>query len=508
MKNVVVCCDGTWNTPTEMDHGLPSPTNVVKLYNALEQNDAQLAYYHPGVGTGKSWWDHIAGGSTGEGLDQNIMSAYRWLGAHYEAGDKIFLFGFSRGAYTVRSLGGLIMHCGLIDLSAIHDNPTEVWKRVGEMFASYRNQKEFTNPNGCTFHNVQAGQPTKETTPIHFIGVWDTVGALGVPDDMALLGLLDSADKYRFHDTTLNAKIAHARHAVAIDEQRESFAPTLWSTVDARTDLKQIWFPGVHCDVGGGYVETGLSDRTLEWMLEEAIACDLKLRDTLDNLKKQLAPNPIGVVHDSCTGVFKALKTRPRPVPAIPAGAAVLDESTLERNAEPPLLQGDYWRQRGLPPGQKVTVDIYAIERWNRTGFYLEANRAYRFEASGQWVDHTERFDPAGGKATGFQLSDLVHSALSGLGEAENLFNKVTHRKADFWGTKRYEVALWFALVGFVASEFGGDDKKLASGETFLIGTGKTFTPKFGGYLYCYANDAWMAYGNNRGHVALTVTRA
>ncbi len=162
MKNLVVCCDGAWNTPTDTERGLPSPTNVVKLYNALAQDEkAQLAYYHPGVGTGKSWLDHLVGGSTGEGLDHNIMSAYRWLAGNYAAGDRIFLFGFSRGAYTVRSLGGLIAKCGLIDLSAVKD-PDDLWSRVRQVFAAYRKGISFANPDGWKFYNVRSGNRQKE----------------------------------------------------------------------------------------------------------------------------------------------------------------------------------------------------------------------------------------------------------------------------------------------------------------------------------------------------------
>src|SRR6266567_2642363 len=151
MKNLVVCCDGTWNTPDEMDHGLPSPTNVVKLYNALARDDAQAAYYHPGVGVGKGWWDHLAGGGTGEGLDQNIMSAYHWLARTYGVGDKIFLLGFSRGAYTVRSLGGLISKCGLLDLTQPELELETVWRRVREVFAAYRDKVDFANPHKYPF---------------------------------------------------------------------------------------------------------------------------------------------------------------------------------------------------------------------------------------------------------------------------------------------------------------------------------------------------------------------
>jgi len=502
MKKLIVCCDGTWNTPSEMDHGLPAPTNVTKLYYALVRDDTQLPYYHPGVGTSRNWWDKIAGGGTGEGLDQNIKSAYRWLGSHYTPGDQIFLFGFSRGAYTVRSLCGLITRHGLLDLSAAMA-PAEVWKRVDEVFAAYRADIEFANPRNYPFYNARPGQPAKETTPIFFIGVWDTVGALGLPEDLGLLDLLDDPRKYRFHDTALSRMVANARHAVALDEHRASFAPTLWSKCDPATSLKQVWFPGVHCDVGGGYVETGLSDGALKWMMDEAEACGLRFRD----VSAQLHADCLGVIHDSVTGVFKALKTRPRRVPSIPAGAAILHRSAIDRNAGVPLLQGDYWPTTVLAAGKSKTLNVYAANHWHRTHIYLEARKTYRFAATGEWVDGQEKFTPAGREVNGFHLHDLIHLASSAVGAAETIFNEVTGNHADFWWTRRHEDAPWFALMGYVASAFGEDDQNLATGEYFKIGDSTTFSPQFGGYLYCYANDAWQAYGNNRGSVALTVTR-
>lgn len=505
MKKLIVCCDGTWNTPGETEHGLPSPTNVTKLYHAVERSDTQLPYYHPGVGTGRTLLNKALGGGTGEGLDHNIKSAYRWLGSHYAKDDQIFLFGFSRGAYTVRSLSGLISKQGLLDLSANMD-PSDVWKRVDEVFAAYRMRNEFTNPNGYPFHNARAGQSAKgqsakETTPIFFIGVWDTVGALGLPEDLALLGLLDNPNNYRFHDTALSPIVANARHAIALDERRASFAPTLWSAPGTATTLKQIWFPGVHCDVGGGYVETGLSDGALGWMIDEAETCGLKFRP---KVKDQLDPNALGVVHDSCTGLFKALKTKPRSAPSMSSGAAILHQSTIDRNKNVSLLQGDYWATATLP----WTGNIYAAQQWNRTGVYLEKGKTYQFSAEGEWIDGKEKFTPAGHELGGFHLRDLLHLASSTLGEAETLFKTVTGREADFWWTRRDEHAPWFALMGYAASEAGMDDETLPSGETFMIGEGVTFKPKLGGYLYCYANDAWQAYGNNRGSVSLTVKQA
>ncbi|HZD53650.1 MAG TPA: DUF2235 domain-containing protein, partial [Woeseiaceae bacterium] len=150
MRNLVVCCDGTWNTAEQRHDGVPVPTNVVRLYNALaeknEQGVRQLRYYHPGVGTEPGWWDRTMGGATGKGLDQNIMSAYHWLCRNYQSRDRIFLFGFSRGAYTVRSLAGMIACCGLLKLDKVKEDKAGqagVWPRVEQVFRfGYRERRE------------------------------------------------------------------------------------------------------------------------------------------------------------------------------------------------------------------------------------------------------------------------------------------------------------------------------------------------------------------------------
>ena len=496
MTNLVVCCDGTWNTPEDMDHGLPCPTNVVKLYHALIQDGSQSAYYHPGVGTGKGWWDRVAGGGTGAGLDKNIMSGYQWLAYNYIDGANIFLFGFSRGAYTVRSLGGLISKCGLLDIRSPDLKPAQVWQRIQEVFDVYRDggQTGFGNPNNYPMH---------DNVTIHFIGVWDTVGALGIPDDLALLGLFDDPEKYRFHDTTLGKSVKHARHAVALDEKRASFAPTLWTRQSSET-FKQLWFAGVHSDVGGGYLEAGLSDGTLEWMMTEAKACGLKIRR---GALEQLDPDPLGVVHDSCCGVFKVLKTQPRSVPQIGDGASELHPSALERRGNPPLAQGPYWTTQVLQPGESRTIDVFAVRHWNETGLFLEKDVTYEMTASGEWIDDKDAFTPGGESSTGFHLGDIARYASSMLGALETPYEKVLGSRADFWWTRRDEDAPWFALMGFIANSELDESSKLPVGEQFMIGEKKTVRPGSSGYLYCFANDAWHTYGNNRGAVALTVKR-
>jgi uncharacterized protein (DUF2235 family) len=503
MTQLIVCCDGTWNTLEHTDQGLPAPTNVAKLYNAVVKDEQQLAYYHPGVGTNGGLLDRWVGGGTGAGLERNIMSAYQWLAVHWRSGDRIFLFGFSRGAYTVRSLGGLLSFGGLLDLSDPKLAPAEVWTRVERVFEAYRSGKPFDNAQGWAFHGVAPGQPSAGTMPVHFMGVWDTVGALGIPLELSVLRFIGDPRRYQFHDTRISPLIQNARHALAIDERRADFAPTLWTDIKRPDKVRQVWFPGVHGDVGGGYAQAGLSDIALHWMMEEAQALGLRLRA---GVLEQLRPDPQGVLHDSRQGLFKLGPTCPRPVARVAQAsvdAGLLHASALARQINPPITQGDYWPGRLLGAGERASMDVYASQRWNATGLYLEAGVTYRLAGSGEWLDGSAPFSPAGGEVGGHHLSDVSRLAASALGSVENLFNTATGSQNDFWLTRRVESAPWLALLGFVANGVGD-----AKGETILIGEGLSFTPAAGGYLYAYANDAWQTYANNHGSVALTVERS
>jgi uncharacterized protein (DUF2235 family) len=178
MKHLIVCCDGTWNTPEQEDNGIQAPTNVVKLKSSLAAGATvdgaaveQPVYYHTGVGT--------EGGAWGQGLSRNIQSAYHWLAQHYAARDRIFLLGFSRDAYTVCSLCGMLSRCGLLDLSGVAT--AEGWRRVEDAYQlGYREARQQAQwAVDWAFHH-------RRETPVHFIGVWDTVGALGVPGTLTL----------------------------------------------------------------------------------------------------------------------------------------------------------------------------------------------------------------------------------------------------------------------------------------------------------------------------------
>lgn len=508
MANLVISCDGTWNTADQQEGGVPTPTNVCRLHTCVaEQNAkgvAQRKYYHPGVGTDPGLVNKVLGGGIGLGLDRNIQSAYAWLCRNYQPGDAIYLFGFSRGAYTVRSLGGLTTRCGLLDLAGIADQ--EAWKRVEAVFRNgYRERKETREDwigRGWKFHQ---SAPGSHDIGIHLIGVWDTVGALGIPDHLGLLNLLDDPSKYKFHDTMLSDKVAHGRHAIALDEMRGAFQATLWTKVKPGRDVKQVWFPGVHSDVGGGYRETGLSDGALKWMIEEATALELGFNE---QMTKQITPDCRGLLHESLDGLFKHLPSQPRSAPLLhEEGSPRLHSSLVERRHSPPIAQAPYGDSRSMTAGERATMPIFAIKPWNATGIYLEAGATYRFEAEGQWLDRTTRSGPGGMEDGKFEPADVINALSDMLGQAEILFKRITGNKAtDFWGSKRHEELKWFQLVGAVANG-ASEDEEMGVDEVIPIGDGCDYKPKRSGYLYAYANDAWNFYGNNRGSVQLTVTR-
>lgn len=507
-RNLVVCSDGTWCSPEQEMGALPCPTNVVKLYNLCLRDDRQLAYYHPGVGAEGNLVERLLGGGIGLGLRRNILGAYRWLCNHYRRGDRIYLFGFSRGAYTVRSLAGFIACCGLLDLA--HASDRQAWHAVDKAYdRGYRKGQAAAEwAAGETFlrGDLADGGPA-----IHLIGVWDTVGALGVPDDLLVLDqLLDDPRDYRFHDTELSATVRHARHALAMDERRASFAPTLWTGGKRPVEgsLKQIWFAGTHGDVGGGYAECGLSDEALQWMINEAVALGLRVNPALAG---QLAPDPRGLLHDSATGVWKHLRTLPRATPLVAAKSVGSDlaEQVWDRHQVPPLAQAPYWLTRVLGADESASAAIFARQHWNASGLYLEAGVNYGFVASGEWLDSNIPCGPGGAYDDQFNIGEVAHLLGTAIGEAEEIYKRLTGKHdADWWGSRRCEDAPWFALIGMIANQPNMDGSGTAiEGETFVIGEQCAFTPMRSGYLYCYANDAWKFYGNNRGQVTLTVSR-
>ena len=235
---------------------------------------------------GTSWGlNRFIGGAFGSGLFKNIEAAYSFLAHNYAEGDEIYFFGFSRGAYTVRSTVGLIRKCGL--LQKIHSD------RFAKAYELYR-RRDLTadTPEAKKFRDDYARE-----IRIKFLGVWETVGALGIP--FGLLGGL-MRKRYLFHDVRLSRIVENAYHAVAIDERRQPFAPTLWEVPDpAQQNVEQVWFAGVHNNIGGGYRDHGLSDLALLWLQEKAATCGLHFDEAY--IKKIVTPDYAGGIYRSKT---------------------------------------------------------------------------------------------------------------------------------------------------------------------------------------------------------------
>lgn len=346
-RNLVLCCDGTANEFAR------DRTNVVKLYYCLvQQPELQAVYYHPGVGTMEppgalSNWEKrkaiIRGLAFGEGLERDIADAYVFLINHYRPGDRVFLFGFSRGAYTARAVASLVRMYGLLPpgndafvpyavrmLTGVNSSDHSLHSKAFALASQFR--ETFDPDRRCS---------------LHFVGVWDTVSSVGWIEN-----------PLRLPYTTSNPAIAHGRHAVAIDERRAFFRTNLWwpgSTPEETgpRDMKQIWFAGVHCDVGGGYPEeeSGLSKIPLKWMLEEAealgLACDQARKETVLGFRGggYVAPDPRAHAHESLSGWWRL--------------AEFVRKSHYDRNSGRTDRRMNLGRPRTFPPAPLIHGSVY-----------------------------------------------------------------------------------------------------------------------------------------------------
>ena len=328
MARIAIFCDGTWNSPT-----MKQPTHVVRLFQKTRRTNAQHTHYFEGVGTGvdeagffgksllKQSLMKVGGGAFSWGLNDNIKQAYAALCAEYEAGDEIFIFGFSRGAYTARSLAGMIRKCGIVA------DPTPA--NLDKAFTLYRKPGVENHPDALhvmqarrtlspRFGTSQADMNWRLVTPwnsdngpmhkvdIAYLGVWDTVGSLGIPAPLlgAVANLWNS--KYRFHDTLLSSMVKSARHAVALDERRVFYKPALWDNLEAsrgheglnkgdrseKRPYQQVWFTGTHAIVGGSAPKArALTGQSLQWIAEgaQAAGLEIEMADLLDRVPDPLA---------------------------------------------------------------------------------------------------------------------------------------------------------------------------------------------------------------------------
>ena len=290
MKKLILCADGTWCASPD-DANSNGGTNVWKIYCAIPDTPDQLKFYDSGVGTDGNTFEHMTGGALGEGLFDKIQDCYSYLSHVYDPGDSIYLFGFSRGAYTARSVGGMIAAFGVPTKNLSNSTTPEI-------FAAYR---ETDKTKRVALKTKLTASYGLQDVHIAMVGVWDTVGSLGVP------GFLFEAfneKKYGFLDTALSDCIDHAYHAMALDERRGSFLPTLWTNKDGSprandARCEQVWFAGGHGDVGGGNADHGLSDITLSWMMQKAHACGVEfLPDQLQKYSALAASSAAGQLHD------------------------------------------------------------------------------------------------------------------------------------------------------------------------------------------------------------------
>lgn len=390
-KRIIICADGTWNKPEQIDRKnrrkhrdgeewVRRPSNVVKVARAILPQTAdgmhQVVFYDTGVGTGWGILDPIVGGAFGRGLSKNILDCYRFLVHNYNPDDEIFLFGFSRGAYTVRSLAGFIQKCGLLpkdgdywiprayrryrlkvfdDVKQIEAEipaylPAKLRQRILDQKITQNEKNKAAVKQFRKRHKVQ-------DVKIEFIGVWDTVGALGIPFQGIFGGWLNR--KYAFHNVKIGDHIEHAYQALAIDEQRVPFRPTLWrkKAFPAQT-LKQVWFAGVHTNVGGGYRPDGLANCALQWMVDQAEQHNLEFDK---KYLRHFEPHPESTLRNSMTWYYRLLGVYERPIGQTEDGyEAVHASAYIRRDLDPPpaMKDGGPYDPPNLPPRGATPPDV------------------------------------------------------------------------------------------------------------------------------------------------------
>ncbi|KAL6908743.1 hypothetical protein GGI43DRAFT_393525 [Trichoderma evansii] len=301
-KRLIVCCDGTWmnsdngyNEPT-LEHPQPTlqvPSNVTRISRCFKRRcvdgTLQVMAYESGVGTGSNAIDTFTGGAFGLGLSERVRDAYSYLCVNHMDGDEIFLVGFSRGAFTARSVAGMVGNLGLLTREGLEYfypifKDMENWNNDGykDEFPGQPFDNKPKGPNAAAIYRerleklgyTRVYQENGDLIKIKAVCVWDTVGSLGIPKISWLekLGIHPSNDEYRWHDTSLSDRIEHAFQALALDETRAPFSPAVWERLPQNkmtTELRQVWFPGNHGNCGGGWPDQEAADASLAWMMDQ-----------------------------------------------------------------------------------------------------------------------------------------------------------------------------------------------------------------------------------------------
>ncbi|PVH99086.1 hypothetical protein DM02DRAFT_565144, partial [Periconia macrospinosa] len=331
-KRLIVACDGTWlNSDNGMHNGqLSVPSNVTRISRAIkavsQDGIPQIVNYHFGIGATGRPLHRLIRGATGEGLGENVREAYSFLANNYHVGDEIFLIGFSRGAFTARSIAGLIGEVGLLTKKGLNSLP--------EVFEDVRGRRDPKyvpkNPHVPFPNKPSANSPryaeelerrglTRLDICIKAIGVWDTVGSLGTPRVgwLTRVGLQSQESKeMSFYDTKLSSCIENAFQALALDERRTAFSPAVWEKPPGnRTTLRQVWFPGTHSNTGGGYDDQQMANITLAWMMSQlAPFLDMRMEYLFEQddenakyykeLGEGVRPWSFGEIYNSMTGLY------------------------------------------------------------------------------------------------------------------------------------------------------------------------------------------------------------
>lgn len=524
-KQIVVCMDGTWNDPTER-------TNVYKIFQMLpgnetrvERNDTirthlrkqgqdSIGFYLEGVGA-KGRRQGPLGGGFGIGTHSRIIDAYLLVSGAYNPGDKIWIFGFSRGAWSARSLAAFISGMGLVEKSTI---PNAAAKDAEYAWTQLKLGK------GLTGDEYWKG---KDIQPIKLVGVWDTVGALGIPffNGVKVFDKLESL-LFDFADLNLSPRVEHGRQALAIDESRVDFTPTHWNP---RSGIVEVWFPGVHGDVGGGYTSTGLSDGGLRWMVDEVNALDAGLALSTHELGSMFRPNPLEDRHDEAQEVVWKLRPRkPREI----SGNALLSSSVFERlqgrqDYRPLALQHisncqSYFKNIQLPVAEKIQpsheslpvirlergeeceCQVFALKWWNATGVRVKKGEAYRVIADGVWTDKSPpAVDGKGYPSTGLALKLFERSRRCQEADWFTLIAAV-HAKMDLEIKNPMSSNFFTGEIESIVRQVGRIDEESQLKATGVAGE---LSVERDGYLYFFANDSAFAYGNNSGFLDVSVRR-
>ncbi len=424
-KNIIVCSDGTGNSAIK-----GRGTNVFKLFEAIDLNghrhdpelDPQVAFYDDGVGTERFKLLKIFAGATGWGLSRNVRQLYKEIARIHDPGDRIFLFGFSRGAFTARTLVGLIHTCGLLDGSR-YKTADALEAAVREAYRLYRKNyqtalaKLFRKSTGSSqIEAFRRENCIKEDVNISFVGVWDTVDAVGLPFHISDF-INFAIHRFKFPDHNLSPCVKRACHALAVDDERHSFHPLLWN---ANPRIEQVWFAGAHSNVGGGYPKQGMSLVTLDWMLAKAEEVGLRLVASERVFYREHA-NLDDKLYNPRAGLGMFYRWKPRDISAICTKSGispVLHSTLLERIAH----GTEDYTPGNVPLDAEVAITPTHDNDENR---FLK-----------------ERAE---------SLKGVLQKASK---EGRPLFERV--RSAIFAGRVSYYVAL-FASLGAVAAAVGGE---------------------------------------------------